>query len=147
MWPNPQFPADLVTFTKEILNGKLHFSCSGTCSVYLLLTFQQVSWKSFWTEKFWFPLLTLNKQMPIGCQYFLENSLHVHFWIKWQLIYLLVIFNKRFYIFVFRSRRFNNLWKRKAIWSLCYTLWFRILVGMYTYQRLDLCSDYRQHYY
>ena len=29
MWPNPQFPADLVTFTEEILNGKLHFLCSG----------------------------------------------------------------------------------------------------------------------
>ena len=28
MWPNPQLPADLVTFTKEILNGKLHFLCS-----------------------------------------------------------------------------------------------------------------------
>ena len=28
MWPNPQFPADLVTFTEEILNGKLHFLCS-----------------------------------------------------------------------------------------------------------------------
>ena len=27
MWSNPQFPADLVTFTKEILNEKL-FSCS-----------------------------------------------------------------------------------------------------------------------
>ena len=25
MWPYPQFPADLVTFTEEILNGKLHF--------------------------------------------------------------------------------------------------------------------------
>ena len=29
MWPNPQFSADLVTFTEEILNGKLHFLCSG----------------------------------------------------------------------------------------------------------------------
>ena len=28
MLPNPQFPADLVTFTEEILNGKLHFSFS-----------------------------------------------------------------------------------------------------------------------
>ena len=28
MWPNPQFPADLVTFTEEICNGKLHFLCS-----------------------------------------------------------------------------------------------------------------------
>ena len=28
MWPNPQIPADLVTFTEEIHNGKLHFLCS-----------------------------------------------------------------------------------------------------------------------
>ena len=28
MWQNPQYPADLVTFTEEILNGKLHFLCS-----------------------------------------------------------------------------------------------------------------------
>ena len=25
----PQFPADVVTFTEEILNRKLHFLCSG----------------------------------------------------------------------------------------------------------------------
>ena len=25
MWPNPQFPVDLATFTEEILNGKLNF--------------------------------------------------------------------------------------------------------------------------
>ena len=28
MWPNPQFPADLVTFTEKVLNEKLHFSYS-----------------------------------------------------------------------------------------------------------------------
>ena len=28
MWQNPQFPADLVTFTEAILNGKFHFLCS-----------------------------------------------------------------------------------------------------------------------
>ena len=28
MRPNPQESADLVTFTEEILNGKLHFLCS-----------------------------------------------------------------------------------------------------------------------
>ena len=27
MWPNPQLPADLVTFTEEFLNGKLDFVC------------------------------------------------------------------------------------------------------------------------
>ena len=29
MWPNPQIPADLVTFTEETLKRKLHFLCSG----------------------------------------------------------------------------------------------------------------------
>ena len=33
MWPKPQSPADLVTFTEEILNEKLHFLCSGMVGV------------------------------------------------------------------------------------------------------------------
>ena len=28
MWPNPQETVDLVTFTEEIFNRKLHFLCS-----------------------------------------------------------------------------------------------------------------------
>ena len=32
MWPNPKFPADLVTFTQKILNGKLLFLCSDSFS-------------------------------------------------------------------------------------------------------------------
>ena len=28
MWPNPQETADMVKFTEEILNRKLHFLCS-----------------------------------------------------------------------------------------------------------------------
>ena len=32
MWPNPQFPADMFTFTEEILNRKLHFLCGGSDS-------------------------------------------------------------------------------------------------------------------
>ena len=28
MWPNPQETTDFVTFTEEILNGKLHVLCS-----------------------------------------------------------------------------------------------------------------------
>ena len=31
MWPNPQEAVDLVTFTEEILNEKLHFLCSAIC--------------------------------------------------------------------------------------------------------------------
>ena len=39
MWPDPQFPADLVTFTEEILNGKLHFLSSEIPAVRPLLIF------------------------------------------------------------------------------------------------------------
>ena len=28
MWPKPQKTVDLVTFSEEILDGKLHFLCS-----------------------------------------------------------------------------------------------------------------------
>ena len=35
MWPNPQFPADIVIFTEEILNEKFHFLCSGGKRHYL----------------------------------------------------------------------------------------------------------------
>ena len=35
MWPNPQETADLVTFTEEILTGKLHFLCSVTWLHYI----------------------------------------------------------------------------------------------------------------
>ena len=31
MGPNPQFPADLVTTTEEVLNRNLHFLCSELC--------------------------------------------------------------------------------------------------------------------
>ena len=35
---NPQETADLVTFTEEILNGKLHFSCSNSVPKMRFLT-------------------------------------------------------------------------------------------------------------
>ena len=33
MWPNPQETANLVTFTKEILNEKLHILCSDLTAI------------------------------------------------------------------------------------------------------------------
>ena len=38
MWLNPQFPADFVTFTEEILNGKLPF-CAVSVAGHLLASF------------------------------------------------------------------------------------------------------------
>ena len=44
MWRNPQFAADLATFTEEILNGKLHFlrsDISNLANIYLLKVDEQ----------------------------------------------------------------------------------------------------------
>ena len=50
MWLRTQFPADLVTFTEEILNGKLHFLCSDiTCNVLLLQFWKKL--KSKWCQR------------------------------------------------------------------------------------------------
>ena len=40
MWPNPRETADLVTFTEEILNGKLHFLCSAWPSMQFRLSWE-----------------------------------------------------------------------------------------------------------
>ena len=36
MRPNPQETADLLTFTEEILNGKLHFLCCVFFSIFMI---------------------------------------------------------------------------------------------------------------
>ena len=43
MWPNPQEAVDFVTFTEEILNGKLHFSCSANSRISELTFDESVS--------------------------------------------------------------------------------------------------------
>ena len=37
MWLNLQFPEDLITFTEDFLNGKLHFLCSGIIGILTVL--------------------------------------------------------------------------------------------------------------
>ena len=47
MWPNPQGTADLVTFTEEILNGKLNFLCSNNLKEVLNKIFNRASRRHF----------------------------------------------------------------------------------------------------
>ena len=49
MWSSPQKTVDLVTFTGEILNGKLQFFCDVTCT-FLDLTFK-ISKKHHYSSK------------------------------------------------------------------------------------------------
>ena len=49
MWPSPHFSADLVTFTVEILTGKLHFLCSVYTEKSLFWNFQENLWVDYET--------------------------------------------------------------------------------------------------
>ena len=50
-----QFPVDLVTFTEEILNGKLHFICSVSLSYFPITNPPSTSkWQEKFIDKFWF---------------------------------------------------------------------------------------------
>ena len=51
MWPNPQQTADLVTFTEEILNGKLYILCTVTTTKIELLCFFRSSHRRFSVRK------------------------------------------------------------------------------------------------
>ena len=46
MWPIPPEIADLVTFTEEIFNRKLHFSCSVLCKIGFLKNFTTLTRKT-----------------------------------------------------------------------------------------------------
>ena len=43
MRPNPQKTADSVTLSEKILNGKLHFLCSGMSSSFILILSTKLS--------------------------------------------------------------------------------------------------------
>ena len=54
MWPNPQGTADLVTFTEEILNGKLHFLCVKFLKISALKVAQKLLISIHGNERFHF---------------------------------------------------------------------------------------------
>ena len=62
MWPNPQFPADLITFTEEIFDGKLHFHavcvkwrCWNNCGSNPVLKRSRLEWQRKWRSGIFTP--------------------------------------------------------------------------------------------
>ena len=60
MWPNSQFPADLVTFTEEFLNGKLHFLCGVICPFQIQYDDGTIDWLGLLHVTYWWYLCSLN---------------------------------------------------------------------------------------
>ena len=94
MWPNPHFPADLVTLAEETLNGKFHFFCSGFFSIYALWalcplprtppvfpTLFRVNWDNFGSQtqtlrsKSFF-VFRISKKVNLGTTGVIFNSLN-----------------------------------------------------------------------
>ena len=68
MWPNPSIAADLVTFTEEILNGKLDFLCSAIYSVNSMFN---------WTLIFYYVQLAIDKS---GCLAMKTTVAYIKYW-------------------------------------------------------------------
>ena len=78
MWPNPQFPADLVTFTVEILNWNLHFLYSESCRLSRFSVPKCIMRKGDQTEIFTADLVTFTWEILERTLLFLYSGL-THF--------------------------------------------------------------------
>ena len=70
MWPNPQFAANLVTFTEEILHGKL----PSLCSSYISVSLSTIGKKSLWSLGLLFAIKLVTQQNLLLKLVFLRNS-------------------------------------------------------------------------
>ena len=99
-----KFPADLVTFTEEILNGKLHFLCTVILSWRWFLSYRNQSIDLFCKSMYWFLYRDLRherfKTLFINIHW--ESCLHV---IKHNLLFL--FFFLSFFSFYFLSQIFT----------------------------------------
>ena len=82
MWPNPLETADMVTFTEEILNGKLHFCKVRSTERYFEILFQSETY----SERCWlFPqksfILDVWLISEYACQYW-DTNLKLTFELK-----------------------------------------------------------------
>ena len=109
MWPNPQFPADLVTFTGAILNGKLHFLCSDRNIVFLRQTkYLHFSNCNCMVIFLFDPLLTILKTLIC------HTKIYISVWIKiFPMHYK--IFNIWYWIFF--------LWYSFLFWDDFFEIW------------------------
>ena len=61
MWPNPQFPANLITFTEEIINGKLPFLYSALGFMWIIGFYTNILIIYFWHIEKVFDKILLKK--------------------------------------------------------------------------------------
>ena len=126
MWPNPQETADLVTFTEEILTGKLHFLCSVwresmkilQCNVLWLNYLRNIFTQAFcvrWTLIGYKRMVVLLKRLWIEnyqwchLQSFTVSQKHICYSKKWKLGGKVKNFHKKL---VFSSLVIKGQWFR-----------------------------------
>ena len=65
MWPNPHDTTDLVTFTEEILNGKIHFFGSSFAWAYTKFVFMNILYRSKLTYQRKSTVISQNKFLHV----------------------------------------------------------------------------------
>ena len=99
MWPNPQFPADLVIFIEEILNGKFHILCSDletTSSTFLSKCSSEIFLSqiiNYWGSIFTLYIITL-KMFSLVCV--LSRVFFLSFFLSFFLFFYFFFFYRFF---------------------------------------------------
>ena len=116
MWPNLLFPAHLVTFTEEILNGKVHFLCSDSslplCSHRFRLLFKLCIWDDY---HIFFNCTARNYQTAYSIRFTNLGNYHLSDW--W--------WNVNFYLFsrdVILGFDYSNLTQETSDCELAWTI-------------------------
>ena len=95
MWPNPQFPGDLVLFTEEICNGELQFLCSESTARKTIFSFSGRPDKMVFPKKLRWNMIFL---VLLGKMIFLfSENMILH--LRWKMKADLSLKNTRKYIF------------------------------------------------
>ena len=108
MWVNPHFNADMFTFTKEILNGKVHF-CALVCASKKLQNYRKEE-NNFFFEKLCCFFIRNFWNSPCNLQiFFTARCLDVRFW---KLLYFICLNFNSEYIYLHKQLSRGGLRKR-----------------------------------
>ena len=113
MWPNPQFPANLITFTEEILNGKTSFF---------------VQWIAFLWVSDWILYSCCRLDMRRVIYIYIYISIYIYIYLYLYLyiyisisiyIYIHIIY---IYIYIY-DKQFTPFWKSNFLYKICRVMW------------------------
>ena len=121
MWPNLQKTAELVTFTEEIFNGKLHFLCSD--SARLIAMEMQLLVERYVIQCFFVLFYSIRSKTKTGrWRWHFKLSFEIQIYPCWGCINRLNYLRDFAFLLFLKARLYNS---RKDRVLHCTSIWWR----------------------